>query len=71
MKVVLKWTNKYSQETGYVAKIAKSKGYFENAEAVADARKFRSVKEAETAIATLVEIGEAENNNFAAVEVEE
>lgn len=71
MKVVLKWTNKYSQETGYVAKIAKSKGYFENTEIVAEARKFRSVKEAENAIVTLVELGEAENNNFAAVEVEE
>ena len=64
----LKWTNKFSGETGYVGKIAKSKGYFENAEKAEDARKFRSVKEAEKAIETLEELGEAENNTFEVVE---
>ena len=29
-KRVLKWTNKYSGETGYVGTVSKKKGYFTN-----------------------------------------
>ncbi len=31
-KVIIQWENKYSKETGYVGKINKKEGYFENAE---------------------------------------
>lgn len=65
----IQWTNKFSGETGYVASISKAKGYFINAETVEGARSFRSDKEVATAIQTLVELGEAENNLFEAVEV--
>ena len=65
----IQWTNKYSGETGYVGSISKAKGYFVNAASVEEARSFRSDKEVATAIQTLVELGEAENNVFTAVEV--
>lgn len=65
----LKWTNKFSGETGYVGSIAKSKGYFVNAATAEEARSFRSDKEVATAIQTLTELGEAENNVFEVEEV--
>ena len=60
----IRWTNKLSQESGYVKTISKAKGYFINTYDKAEARKFRSEKEAQNAFVTLTEMGEAENNYF-------
>lgn len=65
MKCNLKWTNKFSQETGYVGKVLKSKGYFVNAETKEEAKKYASEKMAQKDLDTLVSLGEAENNEFA------
>ena len=65
----IKWTNKFSGETGFVGSISKAKGYFINAGSAEEARSFRSDKEAAAAIQTLIELGEAENNVFEAMEV--
>ena len=65
----LKWTNKYSCETGYVKKVSKVKGYFENTFDKAEAKKYRSEKAVMTDIELLKELGEAENNHFAAEEM--
>ena len=67
MKLNLKWVNKYSQETGYVGKVSKVKGYFENSDKE-NAKTYVSMKTVEKDIAILTEIGEAENNNFFAEE---
>ncbi|MCF0228534.1 MAG: hypothetical protein HUJ76_02410 [Parasporobacterium sp.] len=64
MKYNLKWTNKYSQETGYVGKVSKAKGYFVNAESKEAAKTYASEKMAVKDIEILKEIGEAENNDF-------
>lgn len=64
MKYNLKWTNIYSNETGYVGSVSKKKGYFVNASAKADAKTYISAKTAEKDIALLEELGEAENNHF-------
>ena len=68
MKCNLKWTNKYSGETGFVGKVFKSKGYFENAEEKAKAKKYASENAASKDIIVLTELGEAENNVFEVVE---
>ena len=60
----IRWTNKFSQETGFVKTISKAKNCFINTFDAAEARVFKSVKDAEKAIATLTEMGEAENNIF-------
>ena len=65
----IKWTNKFSGETGYVGSISQVTGYFINATTAEEARSFRSDKEVATAIQTLIELGEAENNLFEAEEV--
>ena len=47
MKCNLKWTNKFSGETGFVGKVSKAKGHFVNAETQADAKTYASEKTAE------------------------
>lgn len=69
MAKVIAWTNKFSQETGFVKTISKKKGYFENTFEKEDARKFRSDKEANNALAQLTELGEDEKNDFTVVEL--
>jgi hypothetical protein len=65
----LKWTNKYSCETGYVKKVSKAKGYFENTFEKAEAKKYRSMKAVQTDIELLTQLGEAVNNVFEAEEM--
>lgn len=69
MKCNLKWTNKYSNETGYVGKVLKSKGHFVNAETKEAAKKYVSEKTALKDIEVLTEMGEAENNTFTVEEM--
>ena len=64
MKLNIKWTNKYSHETGYVGKVLKSKNHFVNAETSVDAKKYSTEKMANKDIALLEAMGEAENNLF-------
>lgn len=69
MKYIIKWTNKYSHETGYVGKIMAKAGHFVNVTNKKDAKTFKTEKDAEKDIKRLVEIGEAENNHFEVLEV--
>ena len=64
----IKWINKYSSEEGFVAKVMKSKGYFENSYEQTNAKKYRSVNEANKDIDFLNSTGEGDNNNFVVVE---
>ena len=60
----IRWTNKFSQETGFVKTISKAKKCFMNTFDASEARVFKTEKDAQKAIATLTELGEAENNIF-------
>lgn len=60
----IRWTNKFSQETGFVKTVSKAKNCFMNTFDATEARIFKSEKEAQKAIAVLTEMGEAENNIF-------
>ena len=42
----IKWTNKFSKETGYVKSIQNKKGYFEATFSKDSARKYKSFSEA-------------------------
>lgn len=64
----IKWINKYSQETGFVKTISKAKQCFMNTADETEAREFKTEKAAQKAIDTLVEYGEAVNNDFIIVE---
>lgn len=61
---ILKWTNKYSGEVGYVKNVLKSKGYFVNEWDRAKAKSYMNETMAQRDLETIVEIGEAENNIF-------
>lgn len=65
----LVWQNKWSGEKGYVKVVRESRGYFESTYDVNEARKFKSVRECEEALAILERIGETQNNDFQIIEV--
>lgn len=65
---VLKWTNKYSGETGYVGTVSKKKGYFTNEPDVLKAKRYVTNKAVNNDLETLKSFGEFENNDFAAEE---
>lgn len=68
-KIVLKWTNKFSGETGYVKSFSQKDGHFVNTYEASEARGFLNAKLAEKMITSLAEVGEADNNNFEVVAV--
>lgn len=61
-RTVLKWKNKYSDETGFVGRIMGDT--FVSVSSAEDAKKFKSSKEAEETVSYLKERGEGENNDF-------
>lgn len=69
MKFNLKWTNKFSGETGYVGKVSKKEGHFFNSDKDG-AKTYLNSKMAMRDIDTLTELGEAENNRFDVVNAE-
>ncbi len=66
----IKWANKFSKEEGYVGKVLKTKGYFENTYDKEEAKKYRRLSEAEKDIGILNEMGEGDNNDFTVIESE-
>lgn len=70
MKYNIQWTNKFSKEIGYVGKVMYKKGHFVNAEVQVDAKKYKTISDAEKDIVRLNEIGEGDNNHFDVVEFE-
>lgn len=69
MKKIIKWTNKYSGETGYVASIDSKEKHFVNTSDVQDARVFTNAGLAAAGIKQLTTYGEAENNVFEVIDV--
>lgn len=65
-KRVLKWTNKYSGETGYVGTVSKKKGYFTNEPDILRAKRYVTDAAINNDLEALKSFGEFENNDFAA-----
>ena len=61
---IIKWTNKFSGETGYVKSLRKAKGCFINTFDKEEARRFSGQKRTDDALQVLDEIGETKNNIF-------
>ena len=62
--MIIKWTNKFSGETGFVKSINKKEKHFDNTFNKAEARRYASVGSATQIVNMLMSFGEGENNNF-------
>ena len=69
MAKIIKWTNKYSNETGYVMSLKKADGYFVNTFDVDEAKVFARPSDVSRAMNLLESFGEFEKNDFEAVEI--
>lgn len=69
MAKVIKWTNKYSNEQGYVLSIKKADGHFENTYDISEAKVFSRQCDVARAMNTLEAIGECENNDFEVIDL--
>ena len=67
---IIKWTNKYSGETGYVASLAAKEQHFNNTFSADEAKRY-SDKAVKGVITKLTNFGESENNDFECITVEE
>ena len=65
---VIKWTNRMSREEGYVEKINKKEGYFENTFDKLAAKQYKTEGSAKTAVKWLESSKEGEQNSFCFVE---
>lgn len=66
---IIKWTNKYSGESGFVEEINKIEKHFINTYDQSQARRYSTASNAKRAIESLTRYGEAENNIFEVVTV--
>lgn len=66
---IIKWRNKFSNETGYVESISARDKHFINTFDESSAKKYSSMAIARRMITTLSSYGEAENNDFDVVKV--
>lgn len=68
MAQIIKWTNKFSGEQGYVKTVRKADGFFTNTFDAAEAKVFSRQCDVAKAMNLLASFGECENNDFEAVE---
>ncbi len=66
---IIKWRNKFSGDTGFVKSINKKEGHFVNTFEQDEAKSYSNDKTCATAIKSLHDMGEAENNEFEIVTV--
>lgn len=64
MKAVIRWTNKFSNETGYVKEFRKKEGCFVNTFDINSAKAYASKSTAKRIITLLKNTDEAINNEF-------
>lgn len=69
MAKVIKWTNKYSNESGFLKSVKKADGHFVNTFDVAEAKTFARQCDIVRTMNVLESIGECENNDFEVVEL--
>jgi hypothetical protein len=63
-KTVLKWTNRFSGEEGFVKSVLPSRGYFVNTFDVVDAKAYKGPKDIMNDLELLRKFGEFDNNMF-------
>ncbi len=68
MKKIIKWTNKYSNEQGYVKSVKKADGHFVNTFDATEAKAYSRQCDVVKALNTLEAIGETKDNIFEIVE---
>lgn len=66
---IIKWTNKFSGETGYVESISAKEQHFNNTFDISEAKGYKSASIAKRMLTTLIAMGEAENNEFEVIKV--
>lgn len=67
--VVIKWTNKFSGETGYVKSISAKEQHFVNTYDINEAKRYNE-NVVKGQITNLTKYGEAKNNDFEVITVE-
>lgn len=65
--MIIKWTNKYSGETGYVASVSRKEGHFINTYNREEAKDY-SAKTVSKIVHDLIAFGEGEENVFEVIE---
>lgn len=68
-KVVIKWTNRFSNESGYVRDVNRDEQHFDNTFVFEEAKVYGNKSVAAKVIKSLVSYGEGENNTFEVVPV--
>jgi hypothetical protein len=63
MKVILKWTNKFSHEEGFVKSVSDKEKHFINTYDCSEAKQY-SEKNVDKVLKKLESYGEANNNDF-------
>ncbi len=62
--VIIKWTNKYSNESGYVKEVKTKDKHFVNTYDQDEAKSYKTETSASKIIDKLIAFGEADNNDF-------
>jgi hypothetical protein len=62
--VIIKWTNKFSNESGFVESVDTKAKHFNNTFEYNQAKKYKSDSVARGMISKLVSYGEGDNNDF-------
>ena len=65
--MLIKWTNKFSDETGFVQSISKKEKHFNNTFDKKSAKVYKDKSAAQRIITLLTSYGEAEANDFAII----
>ena len=68
--VIIKWTNKFSNESGFVKEVKTKEQHFVNTFNQTEAKTYKTDAGARKIINKLIEFGEANNNNFEVVSVD-
>lgn len=67
--VVIKWTNKFSGEQGFVESINAKEQHFVNTYEQQNAKQYKTESNAKGMISKLISYGEGDNNDFEIIEV--
>ena len=67
--VVIKWTNNFSGETGFVESVNTKEQHFVNTYDIQNAKQYKAEANAKGMISKLISYGEGDNNTFEIVEV--
>lgn len=65
--MIIQWTNKYSNEQGYVKSVNIKERHFVNTFNRDEAKNYKQERNAVKVIEQLTSFGEADNNNFAII----